>query len=146
MRARLLLAAWFGVVLASSPAHAAPGDLQEVTLWTAEALGSGASLTSVVLSSQTMDPDQLLLKASSASGAADVKIEYKIAQDGASSFGSTTANDAICASTNTEFSGQAPEEYHLYALPSAPRFQIVITELGGNADTVISATALFRKR
>lgn len=134
------------LLLCTGVAHAAEGDIEEVTLWTAEALSSGGTLTSKALSSHAMDPDQLLLKATSASGAADVKIEYQIAQDNAGTFGSSTANDPICSSTATEFSGQAPEEYHLYALPTAPTFRIVVTELGLNSDTLISATALFRRR
>ena len=115
----------------------AEGDLVEVTLWHATAIASGGTLTSVPLSSAVMDPESLLLKVVSAAGAADVKVEVELDQDGAGTYGTATAQDPLCASTATEFAGQLPEERHVLALPALPRFRILVTELASLSDTLV---------
>jgi hypothetical protein len=121
-------------------------DVVKVDLWTAAPLGALGILRSVPLSNLALDPEVLLFQATSVAGAADVKIEFEIAQDGAGTFGSATANDPLVSSTATEYAGKAPEEVHSILLPAATLFRLLVTELGNNADTLVTATAHFRTR
>jgi hypothetical protein len=124
----------------------AADDITTVGIWSAEPITALGTLTSVPLSAVGMDPETLLFKCTSVAGAADVKIEFKLAQDGAGTFGSATAQDPLVSSTATEYAGKLPEEAHEILLPSAATFQLLVTELGNNADTLVSATARFRTR
>lgn len=146
-RRRVVLALVLLLVCAPCVARAAPGDPYAVVLWTAKPLTPSGTLTSRELSNHAADPEVLLLTVTSATGNADVKVEYQVAQDDAGTFGTATAQAPIVTSTATEFSGAFPEERHILLLPAAPTFRLVVTELTGTlSDTLVTATAVFRSR
>ena len=118
--------------------------LEAIPLWTAEAVASGATLTSAAIPCRSGDPEYLMFQVTSAGGAADVRIEFTISNDGVT-FNAVAEQDDIVTSTATEFaSPKGPEALHVLSCPSAPWIKILVTELASLADTLVTATLWMR--
>ena len=118
--------------------------LEAIPLWVAEPVASGQTLTSAAISCRFGDPEHLMIQVTSAGGAADVKIEYRISNDGVT-FNDVAEQDDILASTATEFaSPKGPEALHVLTCPSAPWIKILVTELASLSDTLVTATLWMR--
>lgn len=107
-------------------------------LWTTQDLASGGTLTSGVIDCRTSDAEGMLFRVTNAGGNADVKIEVAFSNDG-TTFNDYDAQDDLVASTNTDWAGMAPEDYHMVLIPWAPFLKIKVTEVGTNDDNVIDA-------
>lgn len=107
-------------------------------LWTSQDLDSGGVLESGVIDCRHADPEGMLFRVTNAGAAADVKIEAAFSNDGVT-FNEYGTQDAIVASTNTEWTSQNPEDYHMVLIPWAPFLKIKITEVGTNNDNVVDA-------
>lgn len=106
-------------------------------LWNAEALVAAAVLTSAIIPVRWINNGLLYLKASSAAGAADVKIESQGVMDreGTDTLAYVTVQASTAAKTD-------PEGWNRYSFnEEAPFIRFKVTEItaGGVADTLISA-------
>ncbi len=122
--------------------------LNNISIWTAEALVASGSAESPVIDLRTVkNPESIMIKASSVLGAADVKIEYAVSKDGVN-FGSFDDEDDIISSTNTLFSGANPEGIHTVGMPNplAPFIKLKVTELTTTlADTLVDLVLILRR-
>ena len=122
--------------------------LNNVLIWTAEALAASGSAESQVIDLRTIkNTESVMIKASSIAGAADVKLEYAVSKDGII-FGSFDDNDDIISSTNTLFSGANPEDIHAEPMsaPLAPFIKLKVTELTTTlSDTLVDLTLVLRR-
>ena len=114
-------------------------------LWDATAVATVGSVTSPALDLRWSDRTGYViwLKAFSSAGTADVKIEAAFSADGVT-FGSF--DTSLTASSNTLWTGNNPEDYHIYPLDPVgmPWCKIKVTGVGSNnADTVVTATLIF---
>lgn len=107
-------------------------------------VNAGGNIVSPVLDLRWGDRTAWVLemKAASAGGTADVKVEVASSPDGVTFDNYLTS---LTASTNTQFAA-TPEDYHTYPmdLNGAPYCKIKITGVNANpADTLILATLNF---
>lgn len=103
--------------------------LVPVRLLTAQDLDSGGSVTTPVIDCRKGSLDHCTIQIVQGSGDADVKIEAEISDDGVT-FNTSTSQDAVIASTATEWSGQNPEDLHSFLVTATASFiRLKITEL-----------------
>ena len=121
--------------------------LNKVTIWTAEALGiSGTAESQVISLKNTIKPESILFKASSVAGAAQVRVEFAISEDGVA-FGGFDDHTDIIADSNADFANNK-EGVHAVSLaaPLAQFMKFKITELSGSlSDTLVDMTLLLRR-
>lgn len=115
-----------------------------LTLWTAQDLDSGGTLTTNAIACWERFPDVLMFRVTNASADADVKIEVAFSNDGVN-FNNYTSQDALTTSTATVYATQNPEEYHALIVPSAPWIKLKITELASANNNVVDATLWLRE-
>ena len=113
-----------------------------ITLWTAQTLTPEGTSPSPIISCLSRVPDILMFRVTAASGAASVKIEYAISNDGVN-FNDYTTQTAISPATATDFTTN-PEEYHMLNCPTAPFLRLRITELAG-LTSIVDATLWMRE-
>ena len=120
--------------------------LVPLRLWSATALGTDAVLTTGPIDCRNQDPEVLMFRAASVAGTADVKLQYKISNDGIT-FNSIDSQADLVSTTVTEFTGANPEEYHALNIPLAPWIELVVTEISAAnlSDTLIDGTLWMRE-
>lgn len=104
------------------------------TLWDAATLAASGSLESSVISCQQNDIEYLALKAV-AGGVANVRIQFKISNDGGSTFNEYADQDDIQASTIAAHP-TTPDDMHHYLVPAHPHLKIKVTELAAVQTTL----------
>lgn len=111
----------------------------------ATTIGASGSVESPIINSQKADPEVLMLRVTSVAGAADVRVQYCISNDGIT-FNSYTSQDDLVTSTATEFAGKGPEEYHALVLPLAPWMKVKVTDVtAALVDTIVDLTLWSRE-
>lgn len=122
--------------------------LVSVPIWSVQAVGAAATLTSPVMATRMLNRvESLYILASSVAGAADVRVEYAVGRT-ETVLGSSDDNDDIITSTNTDFATN-PEGLHFVSMPTilAPFFRIEVDEIsgGGLTDTLVTLGLIFRE-
>jgi len=120
--------------------------LVKALLFDAVAVASTGSAESQVVPMRAVAvAESLLVQATSASGTADIKVEYAVSHDGVN-FGSYDDYTDLIASSVTEF--QTDEGLTAISLPNmlAPYVKFKVTGVGSNpADTLVTMRLLLRE-
>jgi hypothetical protein len=119
----------------------------EAQLFDAEAVASTGAKTTASLDTKFLSRiESLALKAVSASGDADVKVEYQTSQDD-SNWDAAADNDDITSSQATQFANNKEGWNHIDMVTHLSRYiRFVVTGVGSNpADTLVSLKAICRE-
>lgn len=121
--------------------------IYEARLLTDAAVASTGTATSSGLHLNLTDSlDSLVVKASSASGTADVKVEYSTSPDN-TNYDSFDDNEDLVTSTLLQFPNN-PEGYNVLPMPNHRNLylKVKVTGIASNpADTVVTVIAMCRE-
>lgn len=115
-----------------------------ILLWNAAAIADAGTLVSGVLDCRYGEPETMRFQVTSATGTADVKLEWAGSDDGVT-FNAVTCEDPIVASTNTTYTSKNPEDAHYLVIPWAPFLQFTVTDLASTGDSKVSGTLWLRE-